>query len=435
MRRRVRESPNANQNVVIGKTYLTLGGKRYLAGTTTYNHYTSRGQYNEQELCLDETHPGPPYRSGGPLHVFRWRDGGVDVQGQGSYNSGSAPSLFYTYEGGFLPSWKFQQFASEYNPANLAAEVAEPGTYYTGFTDAESYGATGWHRARPGNPTADLAVFLGEIQDVPRTLFGTATFFKNAWKALEGVYSGRKKFFARQMANQWLNTQFGWFPFVNDLRRFYLTYRDLDKRIAQIKANNGHWQKRRSSIVDEEDSVVVQTSDTVTGHWPGLVTGIYVNPAATGNHKASYKLTTKVWFEGAFRYWIPNIDTPIWRARAIAELFGVFPNPALVWELTPFSWLVDWVSNVGDIVHNMDTGYADNLAAKYAYIMKSVSLNGDFESSCILKDATLHNNWEFPILWKTRAGASKFGFGLTESNFSIRQWSILSALGLSRTRF
>lgn len=428
-RRRHRESVNLNQSILIGNVKTYLNGN--LTGTSprSYNFYTSRGQYNRQELCLDDTHPGPPYRTGGNCLIFQWSDPGILPESAGSYSSQTTPWL-YVYEGGFLPTCTWQSFGTYYSVAKFSTEFTTPGTHYGSEENASSYGATGWNRFRPGKPTADLGVFVGEFHDVPRMLKGTASLFRDLWKREGGTFRKPTKAFA----NHWLSTQFGWLPFINDLRKFHKTYTMMDERIAQIRRNNGRWTRRGGSIVDDSDTTVIASSTTATGHWPSLPSYIYKNPSNTGSYKTSLTRQTRAWFQGCFRYWIPNIDSVLWSTRAKAELYGAMPNPALIWELTPFSWLVDWMSNVGDVVSNMDNGWADNLAAKYAYVMKTVSVQGEFASTCVLKDTTLNNVWFFPVSWKTRAGASRFGFSLTESDFSARQWSILAALGIQRYR-
>jgi hypothetical protein len=128
------------------------------------------------------------------------------------------------------------------------------------------------------------------------------------------------------------------------------------------------------------------------------------------------------------------MDSPIWKASAVSHLFGLTPNPSVIWSATPWSWLVDWGSNVGDNLANLTTGYADNLAAKYAYIMGTTSYQKVTDTETFFKQC---GNQKFSltenIQVKTRGAASPFGFGLSESNFTSRQWSILSALGVTRS--
>jgi hypothetical protein len=106
-----------------------------------------------------------------------------------------------------------------------------------------------------------------------------------------------------------------------------------------------------------------------------------------------------------------------------------------VWELTPWSWLADWFTNVGDVVANMSTGYAENLAAQYAYVMGTTQISTCWDTSLNTKQGVIHNSSGYTETYKHRVGASPFGFGLTSNDFSARQWSILAALGLSRLKF
>lgn len=365
--------------------------------------------------------------------LFRYRDlvDDGDLRSVGVYTSQSPGGINYWYKGGFYTNLRPVTFNAAYTPANLSGEYASPGSKFPSETNASSYGAQAWNRFKPGKSSAQLGVFLGEIRDVPRMLKTTASIFNKSWRSLGGSTRPPSK----ELANHWLNTQFGWLPFLNDLRKFYKTYRILDDRLARFKRENGRWVRKGGSVVDDEGPVShISGSSTNTAHQPILATPIY-RPGPTGSHSIDVKKTSNVWFVASFRYWVPweTMETPEWKARAVAELFGVFPNPAILWELTPFSWLVDWVANVGDVISNITPGLADNLVARYCFIMKHVSVQGTVTSWCNLKDATLHDSWSYTMEWKTRNAGSRFGFGLTESDFSLRQWSILAALGIQRS--
>lgn len=396
-----------------------------------YYNYNTSGNYSEAGFCSDALHPGPPYRTGGLLGIFRYSND-RSCRGGGEYITMISPTSGYRYRGGFVQSYGMG-FSNPSISVSSAELYASTGTgTLASIGDVSSYGATGWKKFRPGNPVADLGVFLGEAKDVPRMLFGTATYFRNLWRSMGGDASAFKP---KAVADQWLNTQFGWLPFVSDLRKFYKTYVTLDERIARIKRYNGRWQKRGGAVLTvDTDSIVTQAVGNI--HWPALPTYMYrkVN-GSRGNYTITDIYKRKVWFEGSFRYWIPNIESPIWRKRAIVELFGAKPNPSLLWELTPWSWLIDWFSNVGDVIANFDNGWADNLAARYAYVMGTTQCTRVIDSTSYMADGTnIHITSTYPLVWKSRVGASPFGFGLTSEDLSARQWSILAALGISKLR-
>jgi len=363
--------------------------------------------------------------------TFHYANPVNSVEGSGTYEGQSVPYTKYKYEGGFIPSMR--PSSSLWTPANIDAQAVSidaSGQYSS--ASAYAHGATAWNRFRPGNPSADLGVFLGEFKDIPRMLKTTAKGFHDVWKSMGGRSSGP---IPKKLANHWLNTQFGWLPFINDLRKFHKTYVSTDLRIKQIRRDNGHWV-RHGGTLDSSISIAQGTSSsTLSAHYPVPTAPLLVNPSAPGSYTNRSITEQRVWFEGVFRYWIPNIDSVEWSNRVLLDLYGAFPNPSLVWELTPWSWLADWVSNLGDIVSNMTPGWAQNLAAKYAFVMKHTLYSWELESTLKLKGATLHNCWTFPLEWKMRSPACPFGFGLSSIDFTARQWSILSALGLSRLAY
>lgn len=371
-----------------------------------------------EKWIWDELHPGPPYRTGGPLGIYefstdeRTPKGGVDV----------ICPFGYRYVGGFLPTSMPSQSLG-YGSLDVFKE--------SGDCDVSAYGAVGWNRFRPTRSPADLAVFLGEIKDVPRMLKTTAKAFKETWKAMGGSLRG---FGPKKVAQNWLNTQFGWIPFLSDLRKFHATTQNLSQRIAQLRRDNGHWI-RRGGTVTTDSSVEMLFEQSSPGLWPGISTWCYDGPPY-GSGRMDLSYSRHVWFEGRFRYYMPSVNVAWkWNPRAVAHLYGAMPSPSLIWELTPWSWLIDWCSNVGDVIANVSSIGLDGLCAKHAYIMGTTSKTATWTGTANFKGVgPVTYSWSASYTGKSRSAASPFGFGLTSDMFSVRQWSILSALGLTRLR-
>lgn len=183
---------------------------------------------------------------------------------------------------------------------------------------------------------------------------------------------------------------------------------------------------------------MLDSSQTISGHWPVLGSVFYGrNPNGTldlGSYTMFSETIQKVWFSARFRYWIPDIGSIQWKRRAKLAYFGLMPSPSMVWELTPWSWLVDWFSNAGDVFSNMTNPIAENLVAKYAYVMGTTQRQTACESSVTVGHTPIKYTWTGGFTRKQRSAASPFGFGLSDGDLSARQWSILSALGISRMR-
>lgn len=358
-----------------------------------------------QESCADMTHPGPPYHCGGGLDIWRHKRGLMEF---GSFDCHSYPGFFLDYH--YRGTWRRQ----------LGVTTSGPSGYGTTWGDGSSYGATGWNRFKPGKPGADLAVFLAELRDMPKMLKFRLRSFKD-------------------LGSQYLNYQFGWRPFYNDLCKFFDTTRTLQRRYEFLRKNNGKWL-RRGGVVDSSIDV---SSTTLYGQpvfYPVLPTQFWPTPLSAIPTRVVETTARKVWFEASFRFWIPDLGSQEWIDRTLRQLYGFSLSPAVVWELIPWSWLVDWFTNVGDVISNIsESSAAENLVARYAYVMthsvftREYSTDAEYYTNVNAKSKS-NVSARSKDLWerKQRIAASPYGFGLSEGDLSLRQMSILAALGITR---
>lgn len=331
----------------------------------------------------------------------------------------------------------FSGFVGSYPPM-LTADVALPTSMPTGhgiildptteFNRLQAYGATGWRRARPGNPIANAGQWLAELRDLPR-LPGAA-------------YAGLRRF--SSLGSEYLNVQFGWAPFLGDLRKMYQLTLELDRRLMQLRRDNDRRIRRRRTLTDTTDVVVTQQTSlaNVLAQYTDLPTLLVGRiPWRDTWFMESTTTTTKRWFVGAFRYYIENSMSPRWTNRAKAALFGLNPTPSLLWEVLPWSWLFGYFTNIGDAISNLSSNAVDNLVADYAYVMEEKKIrrervanvgwsqyNSTPSGNCLISSVSEETT-------RMREVASPYGFGITYDGLSAYQMSILAALGLSRSRF
>jgi hypothetical protein len=121
----------------------------------------------------------------------------------------------------------------------------------------------------------------------------------------------------------------------------------------------------------------------------------------------------------------------------MARIYGLRPSPAVVYNAIPWTWLIDWFSNLGDIIDNLDAGVADRLAADYLYVMRETTyrrernVRGALYSSFDLKQYQYNLTSTAIMSVKTRIKGSPFGFGVNPNSLTDHQIAILGALGLS----
>jgi len=144
------------------------------------------------------------------------------------------------------------------------------------------------------------------------------------------------------------------------------------------------------------------------------------------------------------KYYLPSLDVPGGDSDSllnplVQRLLGLDITPHLAWSLTPWSWLIDWYTGVGNMIANMQSLLQDSLVAKYAYIMRHRRVTHNYlHAQPFLDDTsgtkTVRAYGNITLEVKERAAASPFGFGLGNREFSDSQAAILAALGLSRLR-
>jgi len=427
-----------------------LGYKQTGTGAPTWYYYSNPYEHdtNDELHKRTKTKSGMKYLRGGPLSALKKEVSAVPTS---SYN------LY----------WLYQVYSGKFvcNRFGTNSSLAYP---WIDGTSMVAMGTTGISRFKPGQPMADTGQFLAELRQLPRLPKLLVKQFKFEWKGIKAfrakqdAYYGTKLrqypdamtdfkralsrsasdtlgnirenlFSFKQLGSEYLNIEFGWKPFLNDLRKLYKFTQELDKQLAQLRRDNGKVVRRSGTILRTVSSTVEQDTGTC-GLYPILAPQYYAS-SPLPVHKRTLRIedSSRYWFSGAFRYWIPDIDSSDWPGRAKRALLGINPTPGLLWEVMPWSWLVDWFSSVGDAIDNMSENAAENLVILYGYSMGTKSR---------VETATAQSNLN-GIGWvsstqtrlsslKRREKASPFGFGINLPDLSTRQVAILSALGLSR---
>lgn len=206
-------------------------------------------------------------------------------------------------------------------------------------------------QANPSRPYVDAGVFIGELKDFPA--MGRAI-----WHNANRIYKGLGKRgmthrqrldtafrnSARELTNadeHFLANQFGWLPFVNDVFKFASVGEAIEKRVKELKNLQQRGSKSRTitleTLQDNSKSVT-----TIHSTWSTL----------QGNLLRSR--STRVW--GTAKYTLED-GSPLKHASndelfALARkaVMGLHVDGSTAWNLMPWSWLIDWGSNTGDLI-------------------------------------------------------------------------------------
>jgi hypothetical protein len=189
-------------------------------------------------------------------------------------------------------------------------------------------------RIRQQNSHFSGGVFLGELRETIRMIRRPAMTLRNGLRDYFSALSKRKRGAPRHrlksiLADTWLEYSFGWKPLVNDT---------IAAAEALARFEN---DERRSSISSKGISEILLDSGTMkkSGQYGYLhVIQHYTRVAST-----------KIFYRVGMEY---TANAPFGSAKRLAELSGFKPEEFIptAWELIPWSFVVDYFSNVGDII-------------------------------------------------------------------------------------
>jgi len=391
--------------------------------------------------CWDQVNPGPPYRTGGPFRLIEYQVPGTEFK-KGYAGTGNIPASgnYSTYEGGYLDDgfWIADSFGP-YSQASLAS-----------FPSLSAYHSQAWDSTKPTVPAWNASQFIYELRDLPGMLEQTANFFHNAWRSFGGGYS--TTFMApRNVADSFVNEQFGWAPFIGDLQKLLKAWEDSSNFISRTVRDNRRWVKKRRVLETTEEVSPLQrfySSGTIPNS--GVLDWFNVpmcrSYSLDGNlirgHCDFQKIVKKtVWAVGSFMFYRPefdandpDFDSGLMTLRRALTQYGARINPSVVYKLIPWTWCVDWFTGFGRYIDRINDFVEDGITARYLYVCRT-------EERTMTKTSFLNyfNNphtvqFQRRLLLKQREVAdSPYGFNVPWNSISLRQASILAAIGISRS--
>jgi len=294
-------------------------------------------------------------------------------------------------------------------------------------SDTNWYGTQAIRNTIPTNPLTNLAVSLGEIykDGLPH--------LPNFMNLFDKGYG-----FVKNLAEEYLNFQFGWKPTVADTASAMSAVDRSNTAVKQFMRDNGKTVRRSFSfpmtrstqLWNDAGSTLYDPTQTLSGMFTGGSTGTMTETLLT---------TQEISFKGAYSYYLPIGSSELDRLERFASraqlVSGLEITPEVLWNLAPWSWFGSWLSDIGSIVHNVSQFSQDGLVLRYGYLMVTTttihtsSLNGiRFHNGPTLGPQDV----VYTTIRKQRFKATPYGFGLNPNSFTDSQWSILGALGLSR---
>jgi hypothetical protein len=405
-----------------------VGNQRQI--TVSFRSRARKGETEQREDLLKPEYSllnRNPYDNGHEFSTEKWTTrwgsvGGARLKQWNSYDySHPFPDLGFKHGG----------------VTRYVSSLLDPGLFIA--TNDVASGKAAIAACAPTKPNASLSVFVGELFSGLPTLAGVALLKERASSA-------------RALGSEYLNVQFGWLPLVADLTKMVQSLSKASETIKQFERDSGRNVRRRYNLPDKQFSrqytggelEVPSTLSTFAYYDDGATVsqGTPV-PLISDSCVVTVTATQRRWFSGMFTYYVPagnDLLSKITRYEQLAnKLLGTRLTPTTLWELAPWSWLIDWFVDIQSHIDVVSLMNRDDLVLRYGYLMVhdrlAIVATGDsshrpLEGGDVLRTTTY---WQSVLERKRRVKSTPYGFGLNpDSDFSGSQWAILGALGLTK---
>jgi hypothetical protein len=315
--------------------------------------------------------------------------------------------------------------------------------------------------SQPLASEADLLVSLAELirEGLPSGLLrGLLTSGPSRAERIKGF------------AGDYLNFMFGVTPIIRDFDSVHKALSKIDKTINQwIRDNDRQIRRRRrtkrvTDITPHEYYSRRDQGGTVRGTYRYVDTSAGIEGRTTytsgtyattvSNGQGMTKVDTDVSFSSAFSYRLDKLLTTFGevgpddivesnlalRLELTLHSLGLSPNDFslyTIWNLVPFSWLVDWFVNLGDVLSNQRAFQTAGLQLTWGYITAH-----QVEKTAWYLRQSFPNEPGKPFIdmgqlyirkYVRRIRATPFGFGYTFEELSPPKVGVLAALATQAT--
>jgi hypothetical protein len=212
-------------------------------------------------------------------------------------------------------------------------------------------------RCMPTRREFGMTRSVAELKDLPLSLKGTIeTYLELRGKHVSVKHPGQ---LGRNTAPaEYLNAQFGWLPIWNDVQRILSLPEKIARRVNRLMKREGQDSTFRAGWTLLPSTISSPPSFT----FDLLVGETLVNVATHGTRSIELRGMVNA------NVRLPDLEVPKLRKELMRNAWGLYPNPEDVYNLTPWTWLVDWFGGIGDYVNCYNIMNTDPSVINYGFL-------------------------------------------------------------------
>lgn len=399
-----------------------------------------------------------PHRDNGHAFLSRKRSIRTDVWHGHHYTTQDANRKYF--------AGPYMCFGAEIAPAFRPSQIFQLAGFggYThsdmplpsSQTDLASLGKKAVSLLSPGLPDSSLFTAAGELALAVPQFLGQSLFGELRNPDIDSfIKGGGLSALTRGSAGEFLNIVFGVLPTLDDAIDIVAALAGASEKLLLLERNSGHGVRKNMKFTFDDQYVKFEASQLQNhGYVAGGASGHYYRPSQTissssgtvpGTKTSSLSMasTRKAYFNGSFSRFLPaapGLSGSMERFLTEWDLIlGLKPSPDRIWQLIPFSWLVDWFLDIQSSLSIAERLADDNLVINYGYLSdvstRTVIQDTSFPNSGVYKHSFSRVRTRNSTVIQERVRANAFGF-ITQSQVNIDplKIAILLALGITGTK-
>lgn len=413
-----------------------------------------------RETTVDEEHPWYAWQNLRKLETMTDWTTGVDIGGEftsvktscellnrDSYDLKAWPhegDWLYKFRGQLVPDWlplaPPQKDVSDRVESQACDFKSHPQHWLLqNYADSDSelgvLGASAIADLSPTAPHNSVFTSLGELRNDGLPSVPLFSFLKD--KDFVSRYlknKDRSESLSQKAGGEYLNYQFGIAPTIADVKKIRETVIKADKLWKQYLRDSGKIVRRRM-VMDPEIST--STGVYPRAYWETPHGTTHYHWSSVGPITDILTVSKKRWVSAAYLYYVSGeslAGMDGWLEKA-NHLYGWKPTPSAAYNLTAFSWLLDWFTNTGDVIDNVSLYLEDPFLVRWAYIMETSVIERNMSQTLVTNEGkSILLQFRIKSEIKKRRRINPFYFGLKGEALNGHQLAILAALGMSRGR-
>lgn len=245
----------------------------------------------------------------------------------------------YDLEGNLFGTQKDTHSFYAWGPNNHNVAIDEPDE------SDEEYMTRAIAGLNPSRADSQGAAFIAELRELP-------SLFEGLGKAI--LHNG----FLRGSAGGHLTVQFGWAPVIRDLKKFFTETDKVRNRLRTLQELRGKGKIRRQFKEKDGRGTQVKHFTSRSSFTYTVDVGPYSIEERTIHFDVHTEMRTTRWAIVEFINDVPSTlfpasDDARWD-EAHSLVYGTNVDGPTLWQLMPWSWLIDWTSNASEFIKSQN---------------------------------------------------------------------------------